>query len=207
MDAARAVLWLTGSLDGRGWAQAVAAARPAGAADAGGGRRRARALRLIELGDDTATAPRRAGVACVRQLLLAAAVLLAAGAAAAAGPVSFVALVAPHLARRLTRAPGPNLAAVAGTGAVLLVAADLAAQRAFDGHQLPVGVVTGRDRRGLPGVAAGMTPGGDGRGPDLEEDAVHPGESRLGGVGLTLAYDRRVVARDLRWPCPTGRSR
>ena len=28
-------------------------------------------------------------------------------------------------------------------GAALLVAADLAAQRAFAGHQLPVGVVTG----------------------------------------------------------------
>ncbi|MEV4843207.1 iron chelate uptake ABC transporter family permease subunit [Micromonospora matsumotoense] len=141
MDAARAVLWLTGSLDGRGWAQAVpllgllALLTPVVVGTA-------RALSLIELGDDTATAL-GVPVSLVRQLLLGAAVLLAAGAAAAAGPVSFVALVAPHLARRLTRAPGPNLAAAAGTGAVLLLAADLAAQRAIDGHQLPVGVVTG----------------------------------------------------------------
>ncbi|MEU1606239.1 FecCD family ABC transporter permease [Micromonospora matsumotoense] len=141
MDAARAVLWLTGSLDGRGWAQAVpllgllALLTPVVVGTA-------RALSLIELGDDTATAL-GVPVSLVRQLLLGAAVLLAAGAAAAAGPVSFVALVAPHLARRLTRAPGPNLAAAAGIGAVLLLAADLAAQRAIDGHQLPVGVVTG----------------------------------------------------------------
>ncbi|WP_329020062.1 iron chelate uptake ABC transporter family permease subunit [Micromonospora rifamycinica] len=141
MDAARAVLWLTGSLDGRGWEQAVpllallALLTPVVVGVA-------RPLSTIELGDDTATAL-GVPVARVRRLLLAAAVLLAAGAAAAAGPVSFVALVAPHLARRLTRAPGPNLAAAAGTGAVLLLAADLAAQRAVDGHQLPVGVVTG----------------------------------------------------------------
>ncbi|MEU7619951.1 iron chelate uptake ABC transporter family permease subunit [Micromonospora rifamycinica] len=141
MDAARAVLWLTGSLDGRGWEQAVpllgllALLTPVVVGVA-------RPLSMIELGDDTATAL-GVPVSLVRRLLLAAAVLLAAGAAAAAGPVSFVALVAPHLARRLTRAPGPNLAAAAGTGAVLLLAADLAAQRAVDGHQLPVGVVTG----------------------------------------------------------------
>lgn len=141
MDAARAVLWLTGSLDGRDWAQAVpllgllALLTPVVAGTA-------RALSLIELGDDTATAL-GVPVSLVRQLLLGAAVLLAAGAAAAAGPVSFVALVAPHLARRLTRAPGPNLAAATGTGAVLLLAADLAAQRTVEGHQLPVGVVTG----------------------------------------------------------------
>ncbi|MEU1886706.1 iron chelate uptake ABC transporter family permease subunit [Micromonospora rifamycinica] len=141
MDAARAVLWLTGSLDGRGWEQAVPLLGLLGLLTpvvVGV----ARPLSTIELGDDTATAL-GVPVARVRHLLLAAAVLLAAGAAAAAGPVSFVALVAPHLARRLTRAPGPNLAAAAGTGAVLLLAADLAAQRAIDGHQLPVGVVTG----------------------------------------------------------------
>lgn len=141
MDAARAVLWLTGSLDGRDWAQAVpllgllALLTPVVAGTA-------RALNLIELGDDTATAL-GVPVSLVRQLLLGAAVLLAAGAAATAGPVSFVALVAPHLACRLTRAPGPNLATAAATGAVLLLAADLAAQRTIEGHQLPVGVVTG----------------------------------------------------------------
>ncbi|MGS2616796.1 FecCD family ABC transporter permease [Micromonospora sp. LZ34] len=142
MDAARAVLWLTGSLDGRGWVNALpllvtlAVLVPVvflGCAPA---------LRVIELGDDTATAL-GVPVERVRLLLLGAAVLLVSLAAAAAGPVSFVALTAPHLARRLTRAPGPNLLPAMAVGAALLVAADQLAQRAFSGHQLPVGVVTG----------------------------------------------------------------
>ncbi|SCL34713.1 iron complex transport system permease protein [Micromonospora nigra] len=140
MDAARAVLWLTGSLDGRGWSDAL----PVLAALAGAvplllacGP----ALRTTELGDDAASA---LGVPVhrLRTTLLAAAVVLVSLAAAAAGPVSFVALTAPHLARRLTRAPGPNLLPSAAVGAVLLVAADQLAQRAFPAA-LPVGVVTG----------------------------------------------------------------
>ncbi|MER7456846.1 iron chelate uptake ABC transporter family permease subunit [Micromonospora sp. NPDC126480] len=142
MDAARAVLWLTGSLDGRGWAHAVpvlvtlAVLGPLVLAGAGP------ALRLMEMGDDAANAL-GVRVERLRLALLATAVLLVALAAAAAGPVNFVALTAPHLARRLTRAPGPNLLPSAALGALLLVVADQVAQRAFGGHQLPVGVVTG----------------------------------------------------------------
>ncbi|WP_433124385.1 FecCD family ABC transporter permease [Micromonospora sp. CA-240977] len=142
MDAARAVLWLTGSLDGRGWANAgpllavTAVLTPLVLVGC------APALRMMELGDDTAGAL-GVPVRRLRLVLLAAAVLLVSFAAAAAGPVSFVALVAPHVARRLTRAPGPNLVPSMAVGAALLVGADLLAQRAFAGHQLPVGVVTG----------------------------------------------------------------
>ncbi|MER5335225.1 iron chelate uptake ABC transporter family permease subunit [Micromonospora sp. NPDC002717] len=142
MDAARAVLWLTGSLDGRGWVNAlpllVALAVLVPVLLVGFGP----ALRLVEMGDDTASAL-GVRVERVRLVVLAAAVLLVSLAAAAAGPVNFVALTAPHLARRLTRAPGPNLLPSAAVGAVLLVAADQLAVRAFPGHQLPVGVVTG----------------------------------------------------------------
>ncbi|WP_405012647.1 FecCD family ABC transporter permease [Kitasatospora sp. NBC_01539] len=142
MDAARAVLWLTGSLDGRGWDDAlpllVAMAVLVPVVLLGCGR----ALQGLELGDDTATAL-GVRVGRLRLLLLAAAVLLAALAAAAAGPVSFVALTAPQLARRLTRSPGPNPAVSLCTGAALMVTADFAAQRLVAGHQLPVGVVTG----------------------------------------------------------------
>jgi len=141
MDAARAVLWLTGSLDGRGWDNA----RPLAAAMAvvvpvvlGLGR----ALRMIEMGDDAAFAL-GVRVERVRLVLLACAVVLASFAAAAAGPVSFVALTAPQLTKRMTRAPGPGLLPSMATGAALLVAADWGAQRLFTGHQLPVGVVTG----------------------------------------------------------------
>ncbi|MGN9776992.1 FecCD family ABC transporter permease [Micromonospora sp. H33] len=142
MEAARAVLWLTGSLDGRGWAHAVplliALAVLGTVVLAGAGP----ALRLVEMGDDAASAL-GVPVRRLRLALLATAVLLVSLAAAAAGPVNFVALTAPHLARRLTRAPGPNLLPSAALGALLLVAADQVAQRAFPGHQLPVGVVTG----------------------------------------------------------------
>ncbi len=142
MDAARAVLWLTGSLDGRGWEQArppavaLAVLVPLVLLVCGP------ALRALELGDDAASGlgvrPER-----LRTALLGAAVLLASLAAAAAGPVNFLALTAPQLARRITRAPGPNLAASMCTGAALLVTADFAAQHLFGERRLPVGVVTG----------------------------------------------------------------
>ncbi|MFI5530316.1 FecCD family ABC transporter permease [Kitasatospora sp. NPDC051853] len=142
VDASRAMLWLTGSLDGRGWDQAgplalvLAVLLPAVLVGAG------RALRLLEMGDEAASAL-GVRVQGVRLLLLTAAVLVAAFAAAAAGPVSFVALTAPQLARRLSRAPGPNLGGAMAVGAALTVGADLLGQHLVDGRQLPVGVVTG----------------------------------------------------------------
>ncbi|WP_037606337.1 FecCD family ABC transporter permease [Streptacidiphilus rugosus] len=142
MDAARAVLWLTGSLDGSDWAGvrtllvALGVLGPLVCLGLG------RALRLLELGDDAATAL-GVRVEPTRRSLFVAALLLAAAAAAAVGPVAFVALTAPQLARRLTRAPGPNLLPALALGAAQLVMADWAAQRLVPGHQLPAGVVTG----------------------------------------------------------------
>ncbi|WP_431965593.1 FecCD family ABC transporter permease [Actinacidiphila sp. bgisy160] len=142
MDAARALLWMTGSLDGRGRRDcgpllaAMAVLVPVVLLGCG------RGLRIMEMGDDAAYAL-GVRVQRVRLVLLASAVLLASFAAAAAGPVAFVALTAPQLARRLTRTPGPNLLPSLCTGAVLMVAADWAAQSVFPGRQLPVGVVTG----------------------------------------------------------------
>lgn len=141
-DAARAVLWLAGSLDGRDMGDAgpllVALAVLVPIVLIGCGRQ----LRMLELGDDTASGL-GVPITRVRTTLLISAVLLASFAAAAAGPVGFVALTAPQLARRLTRAPGPNLLPSLCLGAALLVTADFSGQRAFTGHQLPVGVVTG----------------------------------------------------------------
>ncbi|MET8680176.1 iron chelate uptake ABC transporter family permease subunit [Streptomyces sp. NPDC004647] len=142
MDAARAVMWLTGSLDGRGWGDALpllavmAVLVPVVLLGCG------RALRMLEMGDEAAISL-GVRVARIRVALLVAAVLLVSFAAAATGPVSFVALTAPQLARRLTKAPGPNLFPSLCVGATLLVGADLAAQRLIAGQQLPVGVVTG----------------------------------------------------------------
>lgn len=141
VDAARAVVWMTGSLNGRDWTQVwpllilcgVLVPLVLG---------NARGLRMMEMGDDVSYAL-GVRVERTRLLLMTAAVLLTAGATAAAGPVGFVALTAPQLARRLTRSPGPNLVPSMCMGATLLVVADWASQRAFGADQLPVGVVTG----------------------------------------------------------------
>ncbi len=141
VDAARAVVWMTGSLDGRDWDQVwpllglCAVLVPLALANA-------RGLRMTEMGDDVSYAL-GVRVERVRLVLMVAAVLLTASATAAAGPVSFVALTAPQLARRLTRSPGPNLLPSLCMGAALLVTADLLSQRAFGAEQLPVGVITG----------------------------------------------------------------
>ncbi|MEV7690393.1 FecCD family ABC transporter permease [Streptomyces bungoensis] len=141
VDAARAVVWMTGSLGGRDWDQVwpllglCAVLLPLVLVHA-------RGLRMLEMGDDAAHAL-GVRVQRVRLVLSVCAVLLTAAATAAAGPVSFVALTAPQLARRLTRSPGPNLLPSLCMGAALLVAADWASQRAFGADQLPVGVVTG----------------------------------------------------------------
>jgi iron complex transport system permease protein len=141
VDAARAVVWMTGSLDGRDWDQVwpllalCAVLVPLVLVNA-------RGLRMMEMGDDVASAL-GVRVQRVRLVLMVCAVLLTAAATAAAGPVGFVALTAPQLARRLTRSPGPNLVPSLCMGAALLVAADWASQRVFGADQLPVGVVTG----------------------------------------------------------------
>lgn len=141
VDATRAVVWMTGSLEGRDWTQfrpllAVSAVLLPVVLAYG------RPLRMLEMGDDAAYAL-GVRVERVRTVQLVCAVLLVASATAAAGPITFVALSAPQLARRLTRSPGPNLGASALVGAAVLLVADWAATGAFGGRQLPVGVVTG----------------------------------------------------------------
>ncbi len=134
-------VWLVGSLDGLGWAQvrtlalALVVLLPLVAALAG---RRA----ALDLGDDAAGA---LGVHVERSrlALIALGVALTAVATATAGPIAFVALSAPQLARRLTRAPGIGLAAAGLMGALIVVAADYAAQRILPSTPLPVGVLTG----------------------------------------------------------------
>ncbi|WP_042168789.1 iron chelate uptake ABC transporter family permease subunit [Streptomyces sp. NBRC 110035] len=141
VDAARAVVWMTGSLDGRDWDQVwpllalCAVLVPLVLANS-------RGLRMTEMGDDVSYAL-GVRVERVRLVLMLSAVLLTASATAASGPVGFVALTAPQLARRLTCSPGPNLMPSMCMGAALLVSADWVSQRAFGTEQLPVGVVTG----------------------------------------------------------------
>lgn len=97
-------------------------------------------LRQLELGDDAAAA-HGVNVESARIGLLLFAVALVAIATAATGPIAFVALSAPQIARRLTNSAGIPIAASAFTGAFLLLGADLLAQHVI-AIDLPVGVVT-----------------------------------------------------------------
>jgi iron complex transport system permease protein len=141
VDAAAASLWITGSLDGSSWSGVVILA-VATALLAPPILLAARSLRVLELGDDLATG---LGLRSerVRLLTLTGAVLLAATAASQTGPVAFIALCAPHLARGLTRRTGPNLVPTLLLGAALMQWADYLAQHAIPNRELPVGVVTG----------------------------------------------------------------
>jgi iron complex transport system permease protein len=98
-------------------------------------------LRALQLGDDTAKGL-GVGVERSRLALLLLGVAAAGAGAAAAGPIMFVAFMAPPIARRLTGTP-LTLAPAALAGALLVVGSDLAARTAFPSTEIPVGVITG----------------------------------------------------------------
>ncbi len=97
-------------------------------------------LRILALGDDLATAL-GLRVRASRALLITTAVALSAITTASAGPIMFIALAAPHLARAALPRRHPIVAA-ALTGSLLLSAADWIAAHAVAPTQLPVGAVT-----------------------------------------------------------------
>ncbi|GAA1300465.1 FecCD family ABC transporter permease [Pseudonocardia xinjiangensis] len=139
-EAARAYVWLNGSLNGRGWdhvvpvAIALAVLVPAALL-------LAHVLGGLQFGDDTA---RGLGIPVDRSrtALLVVAVGLASVATASAGPIAFVALVAPQISQRLVGSARPPIAVSLVVGAALTVVADLIARTAFGATELPVGIVT-----------------------------------------------------------------
>ena len=139
--ASTAQLWLVGSLTAIGWQDAVIAVvgllalAPVIVV-------LARHLTVAELGDDFATQV-GSRVSATRLGATMCATGLAAAATAAAGPIAFVALAAPHLMRRIARAPSTPFALSALGGAVLMLSADLAAQRLPLGLRMPVALMTG----------------------------------------------------------------
>lgn len=139
-------VWLVGSLGAVGWSQVwlLLAACAVGVPAAIG---LARPLDVLAMGDDAA---RSLGLPAerIRLAVLVTAVGLTGFAVAAVGPIAFVALTAPQLARRLTRHAGVGVVAAGMMGAFLLVSADLMARLLPLPGALPVGVVTG----GLGGV-------------------------------------------------------
>lgn len=82
-------------------------------------------------------------VRVIRIALITLSVALAALAVAAVGPLSFVGLVAPHVARRMTHSGvGLHLALSAAVGGLLVSSADLIGRTAFAPVQIPAGLVT-----------------------------------------------------------------
>jgi iron complex transport system permease protein len=140
-EVSAAVLWTSGTVFDSVWedvgrlALGLALLVPAALALMG-------RLRALQLGDDAA---RSLGVRVepARLGLFAVAVGLVSVAVAAAGPIAFVALVVPHGARRLAGPMTTGVLVLAGLlGALLLLGADLAAQRLFAPVSLPAGVLT-----------------------------------------------------------------
>ena len=133
--------WLMGSVVDRSLGQALAALVPASIACALL-LRRAHALDLIALGEDVAASlghrPRR----LAREVVGLSAVAIGAF-VAVAGAIGFVGLVAPVLARRITRGhPGRAMVPAALIGAILLTLADLAVRAIPLDRPLPIGVLT-----------------------------------------------------------------
>ncbi|MDY0909889.1 FecCD family ABC transporter permease [Microbacterium sp. CFBP9034] len=136
-----ALIWLTGSLASTPWWNVVTvlvvaiAASPFVFASA-------RWLPLTQMGAPTAAS---LGVrfSIVRLVTVLTAVLLTAVTCAFVGPIAFIALCAPAIARPLLGHGAIGIGTSAVIGAVLLAASDLVAQFALPGLSVPVGVVTG----------------------------------------------------------------
>ncbi|MDN5724410.1 MAG: iron chelate uptake ABC transporter family permease subunit [Propionibacteriales bacterium] len=135
-----AASWGVGSLNGLSWTKVTPALIMIALASVALWTQ-ARSLRQMEMGDDLA---RALGTDTERSrlLMIVIGVALVAVATAAAGPIAFVALAAPQIARRVTGAAGTTLLGSAVVGGLLLSVADLVAQHAFGERQVPVGVVT-----------------------------------------------------------------
>lgn len=140
-SAQAAAVWLAGSFNATTWPQtavigaALVVLIPIGLACS-------RPLSVMTTGEDLATGLGVA-VAKYRLALIAVGVLLVAVAVAATGPIGFVALAAPQLAKRVARPSGSGMLVAGLMGALLVLASDVIAQRIVAPTQLPVGVVTG----------------------------------------------------------------
>jgi iron complex transport system permease protein len=134
-----ASIWSAGSLNGMNWMQ-VEVAVPVVILLLSVLLLFRQGMRILEMGDDSACSL-GVSVEMTRLVLLAVGVGLTAVSTSVAGPISFVALMAPQLARRLLQTQQYHLRSSALMGAVLLLGCDLIAQFVFAPYRLPVGVV------------------------------------------------------------------
>jgi len=133
--------WESGSLEGRGW-DGVVPVLPFIAAGCVIAFVIARSLNAIALGDDLA-ASLGARVGRTRVLAILAVSLLAGGATAIAGPIAFVGLMIPHVARWIV---GPDQRWIVAysivLGPILLLVADVIGRIVLRPGELPAGIVT-----------------------------------------------------------------
>jgi iron complex transport system permease protein len=138
-QAMAAAAWGAGSLNGVSWAQ-VAVGSACIAVLLLLSAMLSRPMRQMEVGD-AAAASQGVRVSPTRLGLIVVGVALTATVTAASGPIVFVSLVAPQIARRLARTAGITLAPAAFVGALLCLVADYLAQHVAP-TPLPVGVIT-----------------------------------------------------------------
>jgi iron complex transport system permease protein len=137
----QALVWLAGSVYGRTWGQ-VWALLPWIMVFSTLALLLARELDILNLGDEIALSL-GSRVEWQRGLLLLTSVALAGASIATAGAVSFVGLMAPHLARQLVGASHQELIPVAAImGGMLVVIADLLGRVMFAPLELPCGIIT-----------------------------------------------------------------
>ncbi|MCC4907709.1 iron chelate uptake ABC transporter family permease subunit [Microbacterium sp. cx-59] len=138
-DLQRASVWLTGTLNGRSWPEVTATTLTLVVAAVALLPFR-RGLDVLTLGEGmTRSLGYRLGVLFGGTTILA--VLLTSVATAAAGPIAFLALVSPHLARMSAARPRAGLVLSGLFGAGVLLGSDLIARAAF-AVQLPTGAIT-----------------------------------------------------------------
>jgi len=139
-DAIMASLWGAGNLSGVDWPTFFTAVGGS-AVFILAATLLARPMRVAQIGIPFATALGQ-NVRAVQVSAIVVGVGLTAFATAAVGPISFIALAAPQIARRLVHADGLALGPSAAVGSLLLLAADVVAQRIHPDSPLPVGIVT-----------------------------------------------------------------
>lgn len=141
IHASQLVIFTTGSVFGKGWrelavlAPAVAVLVPLALAGA-------RQLDALRLGDELARSL-GARVERERLALLLVGTALTAAAVGIAGPVGFIGLMSPHIARRLVSAAYAAVLPVAAVvGGTIVIVADALARMLFAPVDIPVGVMT-----------------------------------------------------------------
>ncbi|RUT35643.1 iron ABC transporter permease [Paenibacillus zeisoli] len=140
--AERSLTFMTGSIYGVSWDKDVITLLPWLAILFPLTWLQARILNIQALGDDTASS---AGAQVQRQrfILILLSVALAGAAVAIGGAITFIGLMAPHMARKLAGASfGSVLPVSALLGALILLISDLVARTVFIPKDVPAGVLT-----------------------------------------------------------------